>query len=75
MKSKLEARAEEQKRLYRDIIKIIAIEKAIAAFGDRQVTRSIVKYLESIRERNRLLKDKYQADERLENSTRDSASN
>jgi uncharacterized membrane protein len=63
--SNKDRRAEEQKKLFQSVIKMISIEKAVAAFGDKQVKWAITKYLMSVREKARLFKEKSAADERI----------
>jgi glutathione peroxidase-family protein len=65
IKSKQEKKSEEQTRLFKKIIKAIAIDKAVTAFGEKDVKWAINKYLVSIRARTRLLKEKAATEARL----------
>jgi hypothetical protein len=50
-KTKLDARALEQKKSFQSAIKIIAIDKAVATFGEKSVKWAINKYPTSVREK------------------------
>ena len=64
-KTKLEARALEQKKLFQSVIKIIAIDKAVATFGEKSVKWAINKYPTSAREKDRLVREKSAAEQRI----------
>jgi hypothetical protein len=70
IKTKTEERADEQRKLFQSVIKMIAIDKAVDAFGERAVRWAITKYLKTITERNSLLKQKAVADERIADLSR-----
>lgn len=57
-----EERQQEQKKLFQSVIKMIAIDKAVRTFGEKSVKWAITKYLTSVRTRDRLLKQKKDAD-------------
>jgi hypothetical protein len=64
-KTKLEARALEQEKLLQSVIKIIAMDKAVATFGEKSVKWAINKYLTSVREKDRLVREKSAAEQRI----------
>lgn len=65
MKSYKQTKQESSTRLYRKIIKTIAVDKAVRIFGEKDVKWAIAKYLTSIRERTALLKAKSEAEQKL----------
>jgi hypothetical protein len=64
-KTKSEARALEQKKSFQSVMKIIAIEKAAATFGEKSVKWAINKYPTSAREKDRLVREKSAAEQRI----------
>jgi hypothetical protein len=62
-KPKLEARALEQKKLFQSVIKIVAVDKAVATFGEKCVKWAINKYPTSVRDR--LVREKSAAEQRI----------
>jgi hypothetical protein len=70
MKTKTEKRQEEQHRLYRQIMKVVSLDKAVAQFGEKDVKWAINRYLVSVRERARLLKKKADAEAALAEITK-----
>jgi hypothetical protein len=65
MKTGLEKRQADQKKLFRKVIKTLAIDKAIRLHGEKDVKWAITKYLSGVRERTKLLKEKAAAESKM----------